>query len=82
MGGCVANRLLIVFNGLFACLPGCSMNSCAISSCFTASMLGSVAIFLRAFANACGFLVISAAPASARYSRLRDIAKRIIMDSK
>ena len=78
----MAKRLVIAFNGLVACLPGCSMNSCAISSCFTASILGSVAIFFKAFANACGFLVISAAPASARYSRLRDIAKRIIMDSK
>jgi len=45
-------------------------------------MFGFPDIFLRAFANACGCWVISAAAASAKYSRLREIAKRMSIVKK
>ena len=50
------------------------MNICAISFLFTASIVGSSDIFLRADARASGLCVSSADPASARYSRFLDKA--------
>ena len=43
----------------------------------TASIAGSADILRKALASASGFFVISADPASAIYSRLREMAKRI-----
>ncbi len=43
----------------------------------TASIAGSADILRKALASANGFFVISADPASAIYSRLREMAKRI-----
>ena len=58
----------------FLCTCGFSINICAISFLFTASIVGSSDIFLRADARASGLWVSSAEPASARYSRFLDNA--------
>jgi len=50
------------------------MNIWATSFLLTASIVGSTDIFLKAEARARGFLVSSADPASARYSRFLERA--------
>ena len=64
------NILLRPLKKLGDLFPGpLSMNICLTSLFFTFSIFEFPDIFLRAFASPRGFLVISAAPASARYSR-------------
>lgn len=56
---------------------GCMMNSWAMSSRLTFSSPGSPEILRKAEARASGLPHSSAPPASAMYSRLREIAKRV-----
>ena len=73
----MANNPLIPLNILFDFFLGFCINNCATSFLSTASIAGSADILRRALASANGFFVISADPASAMYSRLREMAKRI-----
>ena len=77
MLGCVLKRLLIMFVNSLVKAFGRAMKSCATSSLSTCPRPGSSLILRSAEASANGLPQSSAPPASAMYSRLRLMAKRV-----
>ncbi len=80
--GCVEKRELTnpIIPDCMSC--GRMMNSCATSSLFTSFSPGFADILRSAEASARGLPHSSAPPASAIYSRLRDMAKRVMRVKK
>ena len=78
VSGCVLNNEFMKFMKPLSISFGWMMNSCATSSRFVLPKPGFPEIFLRAEANANGSPHSSAPPASAMYSRLREMANRVI----